>query len=46
RLLDWARLAPAGSSEAAGQFLLQRLEQYRGSALSDDETLIVLQRAA
>ena len=44
RFLEWARLAPVDSPEAAGEGLLEQLEAFQGSLHQDDETLLVLQR--
>jgi sigma-B regulation protein RsbU (phosphoserine phosphatase) len=44
QLLEWARRAPVDSPRALGENLLQRLESFRGTIRTDDETLLVLQR--
>jgi phosphoserine phosphatase RsbU/P len=44
QLLEWVRQAPVDSPRALGEDLLQRLELFRGTIRSDDETLLVLQR--
>ncbi len=46
RLLAWARNAPTDSSASAGGFLLQRLMEFRKENLTDDETIIAVQRSS
>lgn len=43
-LLGWVRLAPSDNAVAAGQFLLDRLSDFRRENRSDDETMIAIQR--
>ena len=44
QLLDWARQAPVDSPRMLGDYLLRRLESFRGTLRNDDETLLVLRR--
>ncbi len=44
QLLEWARVAPVDSPQAVGEFLVNRLDEFRGDIQNDDETLLVLQR--
>jgi sigma-B regulation protein RsbU (phosphoserine phosphatase) len=45
RLLSWFRLAPTDSPSAAGQFLLDRLNEFRSHNPIDDETIIAISQA-
>jgi serine phosphatase RsbU (regulator of sigma subunit) len=44
RLMAWARSAPTDNPAAAGGFLLERLSNFRRENLTDDETIIAIQR--
>jgi len=44
QFLDWARGAPVDSAKVLGEYLLDRLESFRGGLRNDDETLLVLRR--
>jgi sigma-B regulation protein RsbU (phosphoserine phosphatase) len=46
RLLTWARVAPTDTAASTGQFLLERLSQFRQDNFTDDETIIVIQRGS
>lgn len=46
RLLEWARLLPAGSAGETGQAMLDRVGRFRSVPSTDDETLIVIQPVA
>lgn len=43
-LMEWIRTIPIDSPAAVGESLLRRLGEFRGENLSDDETMIVIQR--
>jgi sigma-B regulation protein RsbU (phosphoserine phosphatase) len=45
RLLDWFRLAPTDNPAAAGQYLLDRLNDFRSHNPIDDETIIAISQA-
>ena len=44
RLMTWARMAPTDSPSSTGQFLLDRLSEFRKDNFTDDETIIAIQR--
>jgi sigma-B regulation protein RsbU (phosphoserine phosphatase) len=44
RLMKWASMAPVDNPPATGQFLLNRLNDFRKNNHTDDETVIVIQR--
>jgi serine phosphatase RsbU (regulator of sigma subunit) len=44
RLMSWARLAPTDNPPSTGQFLCERLSDFRQNNFTDDETIIAIQR--
>lgn len=44
RLMTWARMAPIETPSSTGQYLLQRLSEFRGDNFTDDETIIAIQK--
>jgi sigma-B regulation protein RsbU (phosphoserine phosphatase) len=45
RLMSWARMAPVDDPLTTGEFLLDRLCRFRRNYVSDDETIIAIQRS-
>ena len=43
QLLEWAREGPVENPRTLGEYLLNRLTEFRGNRHKDDETLLVLQ---
>jgi len=44
RLMTWARMAPTDNPSSTGQFLFERLSEFRQDNFTDDETIIAIQR--
>jgi len=44
RLMTWARMAPTDNPSSIGQFLFERLSEFRQDNFTDDETIIAIQR--
>jgi len=44
RLMAWARMAPTDTPSSTGQFLFERLSEFRQDNFTDDETIIAIQR--
>ena len=44
RLMTWARMAPTDNPSSTGQFLFERLSEFRQENFTDDETIIAIQR--
>jgi len=44
RLMRWARMAPTDNPSSTGQFLFERLSEFRQDNFTDDETIIAIQR--
>jgi sigma-B regulation protein RsbU (phosphoserine phosphatase) len=44
RLMAWARIAPTDTPSSTGQFLFERLSEFRQDNITDDETIIAIQR--
>jgi serine phosphatase RsbU (regulator of sigma subunit) len=44
RLLTWARMAPTDNPSSIGQFLFERLSEFRQDNFTDDETIIAIKR--